>query len=171
MVTNCYRLPLQPDLLTHCKGQVFHPDLESLHLTTWRIQVTRKPSTRMLYSYKWNIYRDFITSRGLPLIPTTMGALFAFLHHLFRQHLSNSTLKVYLAAKVAHQPPGSETSLFRHSTLKAFLRRLQNIHPRLQNPTPHWSLQLVLQQLMCSPFESLENPSERLLSKLSSLLL
>lgn len=52
-------------------------------------------------------------------------------------------------------------ALFRHPTLKTFLKGTRNIRPPLRHSTP---LRLVLQRLTCSPFEPMATTSEWLLS-------
>lgn len=88
-----------------------------------------------------------------------------FLRHLFNSGLSHSTLKVYMAAIVANQPSDSPAAaLFLHTTLKTFLKGVKNIRPRTHSPAPQWSLRLVLQRLMCPPFEPMGSTSLWLLS-------
>lgn len=97
--------------------------------------------------------------------PATLDSVLKFLLHLFNEGLSHSTFKVYLAAIITHQPQDSEVALlFRHPTLKKFLKGLKNIRPTVTSPTPQWSLQLVLHQLSRHPFKPMATCSECLLS-------
>ena len=85
----------------------------------------RKPSTQLLYSYKWNAFTKFASSWKLPTVPVFLDTLLKFLCYLFDQGLAHSALKIY----VLYQPVGSETShLFSHPTLKRFPRGLRNMH-------------------------------------------
>lgn len=131
----------------------------------------REPSTRVLYSCKWNTFKRFASQHNLPIIPTNLDTLLTFLRHLFQQGLSQSTLKVYIAAIVSHQPQHSEvSSLFRNVMLKAFLNGLHNLRPRVLPPLPQWSLQTVLHRLMQPPFEPMATTSEWLLTLKTAFL-
>ena len=117
---------------------------------------SKKPSTLLLYKYKWNNFLRFTTERNLSASLVSLQTLLLYLRHLFDLGLTLSTLKVYIAAIVSFQPRDSESSsLFSNSTLKAFLKGLVNIHPPVRTPIPQWSLTLVLQALMKPPFESM----------------
>ncbi|KAJ7332170.1 hypothetical protein JRQ81_014350 [Phrynocephalus forsythii] len=125
----------------------------------------RKPSTVKLYARKWQLFLTFATSSSLPTYPTTLDALLQFLLSLFRKGLSISTLRVYIAAVVYHQPTGSEGShLFKHPTLKLFLQGLRNTRPHHCPPTPQWSLNIVLQAHKGRPFEPMATAPLLLLS-------
>ncbi|XP_078233695.1 uncharacterized protein LOC144583561 [Pogona vitticeps] len=135
------------------------------------IVMSKKPSTAKLYSYKWKGFLKFAASRGLVASPVSLSTLLLFLRYLFDFNLSVSTLKVYIAAIVSFQPPGSSASrLFSHPTVKNFLKGVVNLRPPTKLPVPQWSLQLVLHALMRPPFEPMATCDLKLLS-LKSLFL
>ena len=75
----------------------------------------RKPSTQLLYRYKWKTFSTFAASKGLSTTFATLETLLTFLLHLFYLGLSHSTLKVYVSAIVTHQTLDSDsTQLFSH---------------------------------------------------------
>lgn len=132
----------------------------------------RKPSTWAFYASKWNIFLHFVSPQGLPASPTTVDTLLACLHSLFKQGLSYSTIKVYVAVIVTYQPQHSPAAtLFHHSTVKTFLKGIRNLRPRVHALAPQWSLHLVLQRLMSPPFEPLATTSDWLLSLKTTFLI
>ena len=97
----------------------------------------RKPSTTLLYENKWKSFLKYTQDNNLPAIPVSLKTLLAYLLHLFSFGLSQSTLKVYLSAIMAHQPDDFPSSkLFSHPTVKKFLKGLNNIRPPQQRITP-----------------------------------
>ncbi|KAJ7332628.1 hypothetical protein JRQ81_014808 [Phrynocephalus forsythii] len=86
--------------------------------------------------------------------------------------LSLPTLKVYTAAVVAHQPANSPSAdLFKHPTLKQFLRGANSLRPHRAPVPPQWSLNLVLKHLTRPPFKPLATiPLHMLSVKLVFLL-
>ncbi|XP_078235403.1 uncharacterized protein LOC144584060 [Pogona vitticeps] len=125
----------------------------------------RKPATKLLYSYKWRNFLRFAEERQLHSSPVALSTLLLYLRHLFDLGLSKSTLKVYTAAIVAFQPPGSESSRwFSHPTLKAFFKGLDNMRPPAKRPIPQWSLQTVLHCLTRHPFEPMASCDLKFLS-------
>ena len=89
-----------------------------------------QPSTLATYAQKWKSFCDFAEERGVSSCPTTLDTLLQFLLLLFHLGLSHSTLKVYISAIVAYQPPLSDAArLFQHPVLKRFLKGLHNMHP------------------------------------------
>lgn len=79
----------------------------------------RKESTRRNYHYKWQRFVAFAEERREPVSPVTLRTVLHFLLHLRQQGLAFPSLKVYLAAIVAYQPPRSPSAaLFRDGTVK-----------------------------------------------------
>ena len=90
----------------------------------------RKPSTSCLYRNTWKSFLKFTESKGITPVPSSLLTLLTFIMYLFNLGMAHSTIKVYISAIVAHQPPGSSSAkLFSHPTLKRFLRGLKNIRP------------------------------------------
>ena len=109
--------------------------MEDLPSIAMVLDKARKPSTKLLYFYKWRTFLTFAASQGLSIVLVLLDTLLTFLLHLFHLGLSHYTLKVYIYAIVTHQPPGSEAShLFSHLR---FLRGLQNIFPPQRPHTQH----------------------------------
>ncbi|XP_078239075.1 12S rRNA N(4)-cytidine methyltransferase METTL15 isoform X1 [Pogona vitticeps] len=114
----------------------------------------RKPSTTLLYENKWKSFLKYTHDNSLPAVPVSLKTVLTYLLHLFEFGLSQSTMRVYLSAIMAHQPDDSPSSkLFSHPTVKKFLKGLNNMCPLQQRITPQWSLQLVLNTLIRHPFE------------------
>ncbi|KAJ7335336.1 hypothetical protein JRQ81_013277 [Phrynocephalus forsythii] len=132
----------------------------------------RKQSTVTLYHHKWQAFLSFTCDHCLPTSPTSLDTLLRFLLLLFNRGLFISTLKVYIAAVVAHQPPDSEAAdFFKHPTLKQFLQGARNLCPDRAPIPPQWSLNVVLKRLTRPPFEPLASVPLHMLSvKLAFLL-
>lgn len=140
--------------------------VENPHSIEHILLAARKPSTRTLYAYKWNMFTQFTLSKALSLCHTTLEALLFCIIYSSKASLIPPLRCMW----PPHQPLETQVvSLFRHPTLKTFLKGIRNICPRLHNPTPQWSL-LVLQRLMHSPFEPMATTSEWLLSLKTTFL-
>ncbi|XP_078240665.1 uncharacterized protein LOC144586384 [Pogona vitticeps] len=142
------------------------PDrLEDLPEIKEILDKSRKPSTKSLYKYKWDNFVRFASSKDLQTSPVSLRTLLIYLRHLFDLGLSVSTLKVYAAAIIAHQPFGSHSArLFTHPSFKTFLKGLMNARPPVRAPIPQWSLTLVLNALMKHPFEPMSSCDLKFLS-------
>ncbi|XP_078246058.1 uncharacterized protein LOC140704554 [Pogona vitticeps] len=142
------------------------PDrLEDLPEIKEILDKSRKPSTKSLYKYKWDNFVRFALSKDLQTSPVSLRTLLIYLRHLFDLGLSVSTLKVYAAAIVVHQPSGSSSAqLFTHPTVKTFFKGLMNARPPVRAPIPQWSLTLVLNALMKHPFEPMSSCDLKFLS-------
>ncbi|KAJ7317129.1 hypothetical protein JRQ81_003291 [Phrynocephalus forsythii] len=91
---------------------------------------------------------------------------------LSNRGLTASTLKVYTADIIAHQPTHSEAaSLFQHPTVKQFLKGLKNLCPTQNCPVPQWSLTIILNRLTRFPFEPMGSISVHMLSLKIAFLL
>ena len=133
-------------------------------------QILLKSRHRHLFSWRC-LHDTFTESEGLTPVPSSLSMILTFILYLFNFGLVHSTIKVYIAAIVAHQPPRSSSAkLFPHPTLKRFLKGLQNIHPPSQKIVPQWSLQLVLQALTKPPFEPMATCNENLFSLKTAFL-
>lgn len=71
-------LPSRPPV-TSSEGLEDFPSIDQILLAA------RKPCTRLLYAYKWNVFRRFSAVRNLPFLHATLEGLLTFLHHLFKQ--------------------------------------------------------------------------------------
>ena len=129
------------------------------------LEKARKPSTNILYTYKWKSFCKYASSKGFQSTPVSLSYLLHYLKHVFDLGLSVSTLKVYISAIVAHQPRNSDAAKsFSHPTLKLFLKGLSNLRPMVRSPLPQWSLHLVLHALTRPPFKPLASLDLQLLS-------
>ena len=66
------------------------------------LERARKPSTNLLYAYKWKSFCKYASSKGFQSTPVSLSDLPHYLKHLLNLGLSVSTLKVYILAIVAH---------------------------------------------------------------------
>ena len=90
----------------------------------------QKLSPVKLYENKWKSLIKYTQPKGMTPVPASLEIVLTFILHLFNLELSQSTLKVYVSAIVAQQPPGSQSAkLLSHPTLKRFMKGLQNIRP------------------------------------------
>ncbi len=63
----------------------------------------RAPSTRQTYALKWSLFMNWCSSRREDPRRYAIGVVLSFLQERLERRLSPSTLKVYVAAIVAHR--------------------------------------------------------------------
>ena len=113
---------------------IWQPDYPSIQEV---LDKSRKPSTNLLYKYKWSNFLKFAESKQLQPSPVSLSTLLQYLRFLFDSGLALSTLKVYISAIVSFQPRDSKSAcLFSHPTLKSFLKGLANKLNQIAFHTP-----------------------------------
>ena len=81
--------------------------------------------------------------------------MLSFLQEGLERRLSPSTLKVYLAAILAHHDPVDGKSLGKHDLIIRFLRGARRLNPPRPHQVPSWDLAVVLSALQRAPFDPL----------------
>lgn len=115
--------PSGPDSQDH--GWLLHPNLAFLHLTEWMLhgqacseqvqQVllgSRKPSIRTTYLAKWKRFACWASEHDVSPSRSSFKSILNYLLHLKQQGLAFSSIKVYLAAISAFQPPVNGNASF-----------------------------------------------------------
>ncbi|KAJ7329769.1 hypothetical protein JRQ81_015943 [Phrynocephalus forsythii] len=122
------------------------------------------PTTIKSYKAKWASFCCFAAKAGLSPSSASLPTILTYLLHLSQWGPSLSSLKVYLAYVVAHQPPNFEAvGVFRYLTVKAFFKGLLNSRSCTCMIPPQWSLHLILDHQMCWHFEPMAMALEHLL--------
>jgi hypothetical protein len=118
---------------------------------------SRAPSTRRLYSLKWNVFSTWCREREVDPVNCPVASVLEFLQDRFSAGLSPSTLKVYVAAIAVFHSPIGAGPLGRHHMVVRFLRGARRIRPAARSRVPTWDLAVVLEGLAEAPFEPLES--------------
>ncbi len=132
---------------------------------------SRAPSTRKLYTAKWQLFTYWCHSRQLDPVVCPIGSVLEFLQDRFASGLSSSTLNVYMAAIAAHHAPVGEQSLGRNPLVTRFLQGNRRLRPPVRPRMPTWDLAVVLEALSKAPFEPLEEVPLRFLTVKTVFLL
>ncbi|XP_051756294.1 uncharacterized protein LOC127516053 [Ctenopharyngodon idella] len=133
---------------------------------------SRAPSTRKLYSYKWNLFSTWCRQNDTDPVHSSISFVLRFLQEKFSEGLSPSTLKVYVAAISAyHAPLEGDSSVGRDPLVTRFLRGTLRLRPPVRTRVPAWDLAVVLQGLAEAPFEPLEEVPEKFLTLKTIFLL
>ncbi|MGL5955259.1 MAG: hypothetical protein ACRC0X_01435, partial [Brevinema sp.] len=82
-----------------------------------------------------------------------------------------STIKVYVAAILAHHDTVGGRSVRRHDLVIRFLKGCRRLRPPAPHLIPFWDLSVVLQTLQGDPFEPLQSAELRALSWKTALLI
>ncbi|XP_068128360.1 uncharacterized protein [Hyperolius riggenbachi] len=119
---------------------------------------SRKKVTRNIYQKTWNVYKGWCeqNSRDCSLSLSVLE----FLQEGYQKGLSTSTLKVQTAAISVFL----ERRLAEEEFFIRFFQALKRIRPLVQSRMPSWDLNTVLQALCNSPFEPLEEISDKCLT-------
>ena len=132
---------------------------------------SRAPSTRKLYSLKWNVFTSWCRERGVDPVDCAVASVLEFLQDRFSAGLTPSTLKVYVAAIGAFHSPLDGGPLGRHHLVARFLRGARRLRPAAHPRVPAWDLAVVLEGLAEAPFEPLESAEARNLTLKVAFLL
>ncbi len=122
---------------------------------------SRAPSTRRLYSLKWNVFSTWCRERGLDPVNCPVASVLEFLQDRFSAGLTPSTLKVYVAAIAAFHAPLDVGPLGRHQLVVRFLRGAWRMRPAARSRVPTWDLAVVLEGLSLPPFEPIESATAK----------
>ncbi len=134
------------------------------------ISQARAPSTRQAYALKWSLFVNWCSSRREDPRRCTVGVVLSFLQERLERRLSPSTLKVYVAAIVAHHDAVDGRSLGKHDLIVRFLRGARRLNPSRPPLMPSWDLSIVLAGLQRGPFEPLDSVELKYLSAKTALL-
>ncbi len=134
------------------------------------ITQARAPSTRQAYALKWSLFANWCSSRREDPRRCTIGVVLSFLQERLERRLSPSTLKVYVAAIVAHHDAVDGRSLGKHDLIVRFLRGARRLNPSRPPLMPSWDLSIVLTGLQRGPFEPLDSVELKYLSAKTALL-
>ena len=138
---------------------------------TQTLQSARAPSTRALYSYRWETFKTWCIRRNECPRSGPLTSVLEFLQELFEQGKSPSTLKVFLAAiSACHERIDGKTVGANPLSIQ-FLKGAQRLRPRRLPSVPAWQLNVVLQALTKSPFQPLADVDIKWLSLKVAFLL
>ncbi len=134
------------------------------------ITQARAPSTRQAYALKWSLFANWCSSRREDPRRCTIRVVLSFLQERLERRLSPSTLKVYVAAIVAHHDAVDGRSLGKHDLIVRFLRGARRLNPSRPPLMPSWDLSIVLAGLQRGPFVPLDSVELKYLSAKTALL-
>ena len=132
---------------------------------------SRAPSTRRLYSLKWNVFSTWCREREVDPVNCPVASVLEFLQDRFSAGLTPSTLKVYVAAIGAFHSPVGDGPLGKHHLVVRFLRGARRMRPAARSRVPTWDLAVVLEGLAEAPFEPLESAEAKNLTLKVAFLL
>ncbi|XP_070409520.1 uncharacterized protein [Nothobranchius furzeri] len=135
------------------------------------IQGARAPSTRSLYDCKWSILKNRCGENQEISFQCSVVVVLTFLQDLMDKGKAFSTIKVHLAAISACHIGFEGKSVGQHPLVSRFMRGVQRQVPVSKNLAPPWDLPLVLEALMSSPFEPLEQVDLKVATLKMALLL
>ncbi len=124
----------------------------------------RAPSTRQTYALKWSLFATWCSSRREDPRRCMIGVVLYVLQERLDRRLSPSTLKVYVAAIVAHHDAVDGRSLGKHDLIVRFLKGARRMNPSRPPLVPSWDLSIVLAGLQRGPFEPLDSVELKFLS-------
>ncbi len=134
------------------------------------ITQARAPSTRQTYVLKWSLFANQCSSCREDPRRCPIGVVLSFLQERLELRLSPSTLKVYVAAIVAHLDAVDGRSLGKHDLIVSFLKGARRMNPSRSPLVPSWDLSIVLAGLQRGPFEPLDSVELKFLSAKTALL-
>ncbi len=100
-----------------------------------------------------------------------IGSVLEYLQISFSEGVTPVTLKVYVAAISVWHALIGDVSVGRHPLVSRFMQGARRIRPFRPIWVPSWDLSIVLEGLLCPPFEPLESMSVKLLTLKTVLLL
>ncbi len=134
------------------------------------ITQARAPSTRQTYALKWSLFANWYSSRREDPRRCKIGVVLSFLQERLERRLSLSTLKLYVAAIVAHHDAVDGRSLGKHDLIVRFLKGARRMNPSRSPLMPSWDLSIVLAGLQRGPFEPLDSVELKFLTVKTALL-
>ncbi len=121
------------------------------------ISQARAPEELQTYALKWSLFATWCSSRREDPRRCMIGVVHSFLQERLERRLSPSTLKVYVAAIVAHHHAVDSRSLGKHDLIVRFLKGAGRMNPSRPLLVPSWDLSIVLAGLQRGPFEPLDS--------------
>ncbi len=134
------------------------------------ITQARVPSTRQAYALKWSLFVNWCSPCQEDPRRCTIGVVLSLLQESLECRLSPSTLKVYVAAIMAHHNAVDGRSLRKHDLIVRFLRGARRLNPPRSPLMPSCDLSIVRTGLQRSPFEPLDSVELKFLSAKTALL-
>ncbi|XP_044128693.1 uncharacterized protein LOC122922220 isoform X1 [Bufo gargarizans] len=131
------------------------------------LRCSRKKVTSAIYLKIWKRFCSWSGEENPNSVGPSIQKILEFLQKGLDMGLSPSTLKVQVSALSAF----FDSDLADHRWIKRFIRAARRLRPTLRSRSPTWDLNLVLNNLMCSPFEPLEDCSIKLLSFKTAFLI
>ncbi len=128
------------------------------------ITQARAPSTRQTYTLKWSLFANWCSSCREDHRECTIGVVLSFLQERLERRLTPSTLKVYLAAIVAHHDAVDGRSLGKHDLIMRFRKGARRMNPSRSPLVPSWDLSIILAGLQRGHFEPLDSVELKFLS-------
>ncbi len=134
------------------------------------ITQARAPSTRQTYALKWSLFTNWCSSCWEDPRRCMIEVVLSFLQKRLECRLSPSTLKVYVAAIMAHYDAVDGLSLGKHELIVRFLKGAMRMNPSRPPLVPSWDLSIVLAGLQRGPLEPLNSVKLKFLSAKTALL-
>ena len=131
---------------------------------------SRAPSTRLLYTNRWELFSQWCVAHGEVPETCSVVAILLFLQSVLDRK-APCTLAPYVAtisaadARVDNQTVGS------HDQVRQFLKGAQRLQPPRHLRAPSWDLQVVLRSLCLPSFEPLSQADLTRLSMKTAFLL
>ena len=119
-----------------------------------RIAKSRRPSTRIVYDAKWNIFSNWCKSRSFNPEHPSMNNLASFFLYLFEdKELAVSTIKGYRSMLSNTLKFKGGESIGSNPFLSELMRSFELERPVSRSLTPKWDLSCVLWSLTKTPYE------------------
>ena len=137
-----------------------------------RIAKSRRPSTRIVYDAKWNIFSNWCKSRSFNPEHPSMNNLASFFLYLFEdKELAVSTIKGYRSMLSNTLKFKGGESIGSNPFLSELMRSFELERPVSRSLTPKWDLSCVLWSLTKTPYEPLSGASIKFLTMKTVFLL
>ncbi len=124
----------------------------------------RAPSTRRSYAFKWHIFKNWCKAHHVDPIHCQVVSVLEFLQEKLSSGTCPGTLKVYVAAISACHVMIDGVSVGKCPLVARFIRGATRIRSPTRATVPSWDLAIVLEGLVCTPFEPLESVPVRFLT-------
>ena len=125
-----------------------------------RILGPQRPSTRRVYSYRWQKFADWCEGREEDPLKASIPLIAEFLSYLFLEESKKpGTIDGYKTAIADVLQFHSKENVFGNTHLAKLVKSFYKDTPRQSNIIPKWDLSLVLRYLMGQPFEPMKSAS------------
>ncbi len=160
---------LEPSSLAPEGDQLRHAGLSANVVET--ILSARAPSTRRSYAFKWHIFKNWCKAHHVDPVHCQVVSVLEFLQEKLSSGTCPGTLKVYVAAISACHVMIDGVSVGKCPLVARFIQGATWIRSPTRATVPSWDLAIVLEGLVCTPFEPLESVPVRFLTlKMFSLM-